>query len=228
MKIVSREQVQRVGECLLLAEIGSTKLNSSELQWMLQCLRLDPRICELAVHYFAKNWSDIHPMELRKLNSEQDSPAALAVLLEQTLNFGSIQDKKIFREWMNLVTFECPKGNNEQFFIGVYPINSSLMRENAENPYKIFLKWGFFERNLFLNKALQKTRRITLATQNRRDIVKQDLFTEGRSFTVEDYRQRVDAPLSRRQAERDLKDCGLFVARGFTRGRTYRPKKRIC
>lgn len=225
MKIISKNQLILIGNQLLVAESGRKQFPIANFEKLLECLRWDPRICELAVTFFSRNWRKINPYDLYKLNQRQESPAALAITLEHVLKFKIRSEKKLFKAWMNLILHQCPKANNEQFFIGVYPFASLLMRENSERPLKLFSKWGFFERNLFLNKAVNFSNKFTETTKEIRQNVMTQLHKDGEAFTIREYKERVSAPLSQRQAERDLQDNPLFRKVGYTRNRRYVPRR---
>ena len=94
-----------------------------------------------------------------------------------------------------------------------------LMLKDVEDSLKIYKKWGYFSRDLMINKSL-KVSATVLSTQVRHRLLTQ-LLKSRKSITVNDYLRFLENKVSRKQAERDLKKSLKLKAKGFTRGRVY-------
>jgi hypothetical protein len=189
--------------------------------------RLDPRLGELLVRYLAVGWRMLSPLDLRERNLAEVWPAVLGVLLEMTEFVCEPSEKALFSRWKDLVMEGVPRAPNEQFFVGLSRLGGKLMLRAVTESLPFYRKWGYFGRDLLVNKAnvIAQDRGQTRLTKAQRAALLDELVARcaatGRSFTVRDYREALGFWVSARQAERDLAAHPKLRARGATRGRRY-------
>ncbi|NDG85468.1 MAG: hypothetical protein EBX52_10605 [Proteobacteria bacterium] len=190
-----------------------------------QWTRFDPRLGEVWLSAFDREWRSMPPVPFRNKNLRQAVPAVLGVLLDQYYQFLCPDaDRKIFHLWRAIALDGVPEAQNEQFFIGVAPFAGSRIRFDAEQPLKIYKRWGFFGRDILLNKFSQKQpklQRTALAPAERKKALKQ-LISLKKRITVKDYIEACDGMISRRIAQKDLESEPLLEGAGSTRSRFYR------
>ena len=191
--------------------------------------RLDPRLGELLVRYLAATWRKLSPLELRECNLADVWPAAMGVLLEMTEFVCEAPEKALFSRWKDLVMEGVPRAPDEQFFVGLSRVGGKLMLRAVTESLPFYRTWGYFGRDLLVNKAnvIARDRGQTRLSKAQRAALLDELVARssatGRSFTVRDYRQALGFWVSARQAERDLAAHPKLRATGATRGRSYRP-----
>lgn len=189
-----------------------------------QWTRFDPRLAEICVLFFVRHWKELLPLKLREELLKQPWPGACAVLLEfSQRDFLESKEKQSFKNWRTLVTQGFPKSNEEQYFIGLRPIASIGMVDDARLSLAEYRKWGFLAREVLFNKQKLPSgrgRTHTIEPAVRREILKELLRARHRVTAVE-YQEELGQAISLRQAERDLKSCALLRPRGNTRGRTW-------
>ena len=196
-----------------------------------QWTRFDPRLGEIWIARFARDWRNLRPAILRDALLELPWPSAFGVLIEQTLAYGnlSLPEKKILRSISRAVLASIPTALFEAFFIGLAPFASRSMREDAENPIASYSKWGYFGRDVMINKASQKLSagefHRTEIDADRRELILKTLLQEKNRITINDYLEALEWKVSRRVAQKDLKISPVLKARGKTRARFYIRKK---
>lgn len=188
-----------------------------------QWVRFDPRLGELLVKYIEEHWQQLNPLEFNTQVAQQPWPAATAVLLEMLACLVPKVQKKLYIKWMQLVTCGVHPVDYQMFFIGTMKPGGKIMMSKAQNPSKVYLKWGFLENEILVNKAARREGQTLMAKENRILLIKK-LAKEKSRFTVSDYIVATGGNVSRRQAELDLQSTKGIRAHGHTRARTYTMK----
>lgn len=207
---------------LLLHQIPRSP-SVSELSLYSQWCRIDPRLAEIWVQFIGREWKTIHPLVLRDALLGCYWPSAAGVLLEFVAQTVPSSDANLFSKWKGLVTEGFQKGKNEQFFIGLWQLGGVLMFEDARFTRVEYRKWGYLGREN-LNRARtisrQRRKKSSLDSSTRIEILKYLLDTCEKVNTAL-YWEAIGKCVSRRQAERDLIDCGLVKGYGRTRNKFY-------
>jgi hypothetical protein len=208
---------------MLLHRVPATP-NETDLALFAQWSRFDPRLAEIWVSFLVREWERFHPLELRGALLSQPWPAAAAVLLEFTAK--RVRNRTLFPFWHRMVTESFPKGNWEQFFIGLRKIAGKAMQDDARFAFSEYRKWGYLGREILLNKSGQGSiaeegkRTHTLLPETRREILK-EMLTSSARITTDVYWEAIGRCISRRQAERDLESSSIVRACGNTRARYF-------
>ena len=190
-----------------------------------QWVRLDPRLGEIFVEYISKFWPKHNPMEINKKLKQQVWPAAFGVLLEQVPFYYSQKlkkknwNKKLFSHWSKCVMADIPQAEDEQFFIGIYKAGGKLMKEECFYSIKPYRRWGYFSKDLLINKAQPAKR--TLVPISQRKIIIDELLKSHKKITVQDYLEKINFQIHRRQAQRDLQNHKKLKPQGHTKGKYY-------
>ena len=191
-----------------------------------QWSRLDPRLGEVLVEYTAKLWQEYNPVTLNQQLKKQVWPAAFGVLLEQ-VPFYYLQNlktkkwnKKLFLYWSKCVMTDILPAKNEQFFIGLYKAGGKLAKKECFYSIKPYRQWGYFSKDLLINKA-QATEKTLIPTHQRKVIIN-ELLKSHKRITVQDYLEKINFQIHRRQAQRDLKNHKRLKAYGQTKNRYYK------
>jgi hypothetical protein len=195
-----------------------------------QWSRFDPRLGEVWLSAFDREWRSLAPVPFKNENLKQAVPAVLGVLLDQYHQFVCPEpDRKIFHHWRTIALDGVPSANHEQFFIGVAPFAGKQIRLDAEQPLKIYKRWGFFGRDVLVNKFSQKQQRLqrtALAPVERKKALAKLIHLKKR-ITVTDYIEACDGLISRRIAQKDLESEPRLEGAGSTRARYYRVSGRV-
>ncbi|NUM88784.1 MAG: hypothetical protein HUU37_06250 [Bdellovibrionales bacterium] len=191
---------------------------------MAQWSRFDPRLLEQLVSHLALYWEDISPLALRKGALASPWPATLAVVLEHAaLLFRAgkreRQELQLFSYWSKMITLGIPPAENELYFIGLSAFGGKRAREEALYSSEPYRKWGFFGRDIAIQKWSGDAPR-SLSLTARKNIAL-DLAKRERRFTVGAYLFACGNAISRRQAERDLGSFSFLDPRGKNRARVY-------
>ena len=113
---------------------------------------------------------------------------------------------------------------SEIFFMDIYSIGSKQLFEEATHATQIYKKWGYFGKDLMINKV-SCSQRTLIPLQQRRFLLDQ-LLKQKRRLKVEDYLRELNFQIHRKQAQRDLKNHPWLKVCGNTMGAIY-VKKRI-
>lgn len=189
---------------------------SDDLALYSQWSRFDPRLAEILVEYIAKNWKRIPPVSLRESLLIQPWPSVAAVLFEFVgAKLKGSHTSKLYAYWAKLITLDFKKAGGEQYFIGLRQLGGKAMLEDAAFPLQAYCRWGYLARENLVSKSTSAS----LSPQTRTEILK-TLFAGERRVRTEQYWQAIGKCVSRRQAERDLRDHPNLRACGRTKG-TY-------
>ncbi len=200
-------------------------VNLKELVLWSQWARMDPRLGEILVKHLAKYWQSINPVELNTALKKRVWPSAFGVLLEHIPFYYSqyaskkTKDKKLFFYWSKCTMANISPAQNEQFFIGLYKPGGKLMREECFYSIKPYRKWGYFAKDLMLNKA--RVSQKTLIPLPQRTALIDELIKARKKITTKDYLEKINFKIHRRQAQRDLKNHKNLRAKGNTKNRYY-------
>lgn len=194
-------------------------------EWALwsQWSRFDPRLAEQWISGLSKQWRDVSPLLLNESLRSHPWPAAAGVLLEQAWVYwdGSQEEKTLFRAWSRCVMSGVEAAPNELFFIGLRAFAGEAARRDAIESLKPYRKWGYYGRELLVNKALARKKR-TLASPGVRRRKLEELLKSRSRITVGDYIDCLGGAVGRRQAELDLQKTPRLKPIGQTQGRFYR------
>jgi hypothetical protein len=221
LKIPSTEDLMIAYDALVFARTSKRALSPEHLSAYSQWSRFDPRLAEILIEHFKLFWKQVSPLALQERLRLEPWPAALGVLLE----FVSIHpdDSAVFDAWMQFVMTNCERGQQELFFIGLRALGGDLAFEDAVLSAWAYRRWGYLGREVLINKAgasHMATSSSRISPKARRHVIHQILEQSPR-ITVNDYMQKLDGRIERRQAERDLKAHPQLRAIGNTRGRYY-------
>ncbi len=203
---------------------SGVSLSVSALVCFAQWTRFDPRLGELWLTALDRQWRSMAPVEVRRENLTQASPAALGVLLDQYKNFLCPRDdKRLFQFWSSTALEGVLPANHENYFIGVQGFANQRVREDAEWPIKSFKKWGFMGRDVFLNKFSLKQKslqRTGIGAIERHKILAELIQFKDR-ITVNDYIAACGDLISKRVAQKDLQSFSGVKCVGNTRAKFY-------
>ena len=189
--------------------------------------RVDPRLAELLIGYFVRNFRSLSPLDLRETNLRSPLPASLAVLIEfasaEAKGGLSKEESEAFRAWAKSLLWKIPPAPPQIFFIrNGKPSPERDLRE-VYGTLRTFRRWGFFGSSAPLpGKGSQGC--TLLPKARRREILKNLLRLHG-SLRVEDYIQACGGAVHRGTAERDLATTPDLAPIGRTRARRYRKGK---
>lgn len=215
-EIPSAERLQRVYALLQAGGAVDEKQIALWSQWV----RFDPRLGEQMVVFLHSEWRRIDALKLNLELHRQPWPAAMGVLLETAKLLHPAREQAVFGNWCRLVMSEVEPVSPQQFFIGMYALGGRRMFEEALKATDIYLTWGYLGKDLMVNKAPPLN--LTLVPADRRRVVLQSMIDRGLPIDVETYRRELGYFVSRRQAQRDLKEHPQLKSSGFTRARKYR------
>ena len=226
MKGLSRIPDQKkISKAYRALQVFPNSIKVKDLVLWSQWARLDPRLGEILVEYISKFWSKHNPLEINKKLKQQVWPAAFGVLLEQVPFYYSQKlknkkwNKKLFSHWSKCVMADISRAKNEQFFIGIYKAGGKLMKEECFYSIKPYRQWGYFSKDLLINKA--RLFKGTLIPISQRKAILDELLKSRKKITVQDYLEKMDFQIHRRQAQRDLKNHKKLKPHGQTKGRYY-------
>lgn len=189
--------------------------------------RIDARLAELLVNFFAQKFARINPFEIWTENNALPQPETLAVILE--FSELRLQDKNLlaaFSAWRETAIFNLKPAPLQLFYIPPGAPKPEKMRMEIKQSLKPFRKWGFAGMEgiaLGSKTPHSQKRNRTLLDKSARLLILEKLARSKDPFKVEDYLRACDFHISRRTAERDLKNHPTLRGRGSTRGRTYWP-----
>ena len=204
-----------------------TKVSDQKLALYSQWVRLDPRLGEIMIQHIAQFWMQYNPIELNRQIQLQIWPSVFCVLLEQVPFY--FEQKKIkinfslFQKWANCVKDSIVPAPNQLFFVSLYPLGSKRLIESATHATQIYKKWGFFEKDLLINKAIPPKK--TLIPTEQRKLILEELLKKKQKITVKDYLRELNFQIHIKQAQRDLKAQTFLYPYGKTKARVYIYKK---
>ncbi|MBI1860379.1 MAG: hypothetical protein HYR96_05620 [Deltaproteobacteria bacterium] len=212
--IPSEKQLAKVYTKLL--HPGTQSPSPNELITYANWTRFDPRLAEIWVASVSRGWPEIHPMEINRAALASPWPATLGVLLEFTRSLVETdsQLRDSFRHWRALAVQGIPPAKSELYFLGLRALGSDASREDAALSTTEYDHWGYLGReNLLAKKGtsrLSKDKRKTILAQFARD---------RKRVKTSDYWNAVGRCITRRQAEREIKESGYFRPHGNTSSR---------
>lgn len=178
--------------------------------------RFDPRLGEIWLTYVHTNWKAYNPIDLRVQILESAWPAVTGVLLDFAKS-AHVKDT-LFGLWASLVTEGLPKSNNELFFIGLRQLGGKAMFEDAAYSSEEYRKWGFLGRESLINKKQKLVVRPPVR------LLMLDALIESNPrnrIRTADYWSLLGKCISKRQAERDLKNHPSLRSVGRTKAKYF-------
>lgn len=215
---------RELGEAYQVLQIEPERAGLPELAFWSQWSRFDPRLGEQWISHLSRYWKEISPLAFREALLAQPWPAAAGVLLEQAALIGKTSDKRLFRTWKNCVMSGIEPAPHEQFFIGLRAFAGEEMRQDCLQTLKPYRRWGYFGREILLNKAQSRQGRSTWISASVRRKTLSALLAKHDRIRVQDYIDALEGAISRRQAQLDLHGFPGLEARGQTQGRSYRKR----
>ena len=203
---------------------GDRAITETQYALFSQWGRFDPRLAEQVVSALVRDWKTLSPVVFNHELLKQPWPAAMGVLFEM-LRYHQHWLKSETAQlnfWSQCVMAEIPLGHDENYFIGTRSFAGKGAFDDAVLSIKAYRKWGFFGRDLLINKESGEH---TLVSSDARHVAIVSLLLEKKVFTVNDYIQKLGGDIGRRQAQRDLRKFPRLKAFGSTRSRNYRRTK---
>jgi hypothetical protein len=182
-----------------------------------QAARHDPRLLWVVVELLARSYARFNPLELRRGALRARWPAALAVALDfarQAAPSAELDD------YARFVTGPIGPARGERFFLGTHAFGGALARRDAEESLAEYKRWGYLAREAPFAKELGSAARGTLERNERRNLLRRLAERRG-NVSLADYVEALRGTVSRRQAQRDLRDAPFLKKRGNTRGASY-------
>lgn len=179
--------------------------------------RFDPRLAEIWVAFMAIHWQQFDPLKIRTEILKGAWPACTNVLLEFVRR--KLSHPQLFTLWKKLVTTEIPKAPGEQFFIGLRILGGKSMLDDAVYSSEEYRKWGYLSRENLIPKSSGNQ----LSAATRQEILR-ELIKSSPQVTTEAYWNAIGRCISRRQAERDLKQNRWLRPKGNTKARFFIPR----
>ena len=216
LEIPNNPQLQNAYHAL---QSSRSRHTSTKIALWSQWSRLDPRLGESLVLFLAKNWKSFSPIKLQNALLQQPWPAAFGVLVEHVK---IILNDRLFYRWSECVMTHISPANHEQFFIGLRSFAGKLMLEDSIFSLDLYLKWGYFSRDILINKFSSLKNPPTLISRSRRTLALKELLSTKKRITVKDYREKLGWAVNIRQAQRDLSAFSGIQSQGQTKSRFYR------
>lgn len=224
LSIPSNPDIQTAHEKLIECQRSGGSLSME--QWVLfaNWARFDPQLAEIWVRTMSESWRGLPPFLLREANLRYKEPATLGLLLEHVrILVSDALENEIYGFWKRAVCAGVPPARGEAFFIGVRDFASKGTREDAESSLEIYLKWGFFGRDVLVNKFLkmQESAPKTFLSPDKRKRILRRLLKGRKQVRCEDYIGACNGAISRRMAQMDLARFPKIKITGNTRNRRY-------
>ena len=191
--------------------------------------RLDARLAEILVQFFAKNYSEIPILSFWEVNLASPEPAVLGVLLgfsrNRVLQMKGRRELTKFLIWQRAVLTGVKKAPFQKFFVDDGRPNPGRAMREIENSKKVFKSWGFYSSEYLSSRetkliTLNKLGATRLSPEDRRGKLL-ELMTRKEPFRVSDYIKICGGQLHPRTAERDLRSMKGLKRKGSTRSRYY-------
>jgi hypothetical protein len=182
-----------------------------------QAARHEPRLLWVVVELLARSYERFNPLELRRAALRARWPAAVAVALEFARQVAPSAE---LDDYARFVTAAIAPARGERFFAGTRAFGGALARRDAEESLAEYKRWGYLAREAPFAKELGSPARGTLERTERRNLLRRLAERRG-SVSLAEYQEALRGTVSRRQAQRDLRDASFLVKRGNTRGARY-------
>jgi hypothetical protein len=218
-------------------------LTEEDLVLYSQWVRFDPRLGEILIDFLYSHWSQFSALKIQTLfyhdslgsSSRYPWPQVWGVLCEHVellfkLRKTSKDDLDNFKLWASICCLRMVRSDvYESFFIFHTTFGGIRAQESAEKANDLYLRWGYLESHLLLNKSLFTMKHRTyLSSDRRKGIFDQYLkaaLESGQKITVADYRASCEGLVSIRQAQLDFKQwltAYRLKAVGRTKNKFYR------
>lgn len=209
-------------------QTSSTCLPLGHLALWACWVRFDPRLGEQWIEHLQKHWTKIHPLELNRYLQKQVWPAAAGPLLEQIPLFSqwSAKERHVFEAWSTCVMSGISAMPYQLYFIGLRSFGGEIARKDVMLSLKSYVRWGFYSRELLVNKAIQKHCHTDLTPESRERVLASLIDSQDRIF-VKDYIAAAGGAISIRQAQLDLKKQPNLIKVGKTKGSFYQKIQQV-
>jgi len=207
---------------------GHPAISIEEWVSFAEMARFDPRLGEVWIARLKKDFKTISPFQLNEEALRRlREPAMIGVLLDHVSLLLAPSDRNGFSHWKALALNEIKKAPYQSFFIGLYAFANESLREAARCPHPIYARWGFYARDLMINKAQRWSDRPsrTFVKPDERRAVLDQLIRKRERIETRDYLRELNGLVSRRQAEIDLSLHPKLIKRGQTRGAFWVKKR---
>ena len=192
-----------------------------------QWARFDPRLAEVWIDYMGRNWKAWSPMTIQNAALALPWPAAMGPLFEHIRLFKTLRaDRKAFGHWMSCAMSGCTPATGELYFIALHALGGKSALQESQRATRPYSRWGYAGTGTLINKDALTLRRgrHTLISKERRAAVLRELLRGRDRITVSDYVEALQAQVSRRTAELDLKASPQLKRQGNTRAASYRKR----
>lgn len=185
-------------------------------------VRFDPRLGEQWIEHLKKHWAKINPLEFNRHLRKQAWPASAGPLLEQIPLFSQwrVSEHHAFEAWSSCVMSGIPLMPYQLYFIGLRALGGEMVRKDVMLSLKSYIRWGFYSRELLVNKATQKHCYTDLTPESREQILASLIHNQDK-ILVKDYIAAAGGAISTRQAQLDFKKQPNLVKVGKTKGSYY-------
>lgn len=191
-----------------------------------QWARLDPRLAEILTGYLCTNWAGLNVLKLLQELSAQPWPRAILVPLrfvEAVFVDSTEIPRAVLRGLINTIEEAFPEKSNDLFFIPLQRMNRVLLDQALDFQSLPYRRSGYIGAASLLAKGRMPAEATIIGRQERGRVLEDLIRTmhRGEILAVEDYIERCQGRVSRRQAQRDLEASPKLKAVGFTRAKRY-------
>lgn len=186
---------------------------------------------KLLTGYLYANWPGLNALKLLQALSAQPWPRAILVPLrfvETALVDTNLIDtteipRTVLRGLIKTIEEAFPQKSNDLYFIPLQRMNRVLLDQALDFQSLPYRRSGYIGAASLLAKGRMPDDSTIVGRQERARILDELIRTlqRGEILAVEDYIQRCQGRVSRRQAQRDLKASPKLKAIGFTRSKRY-------
>lgn len=180
--------------------------------------RFDPRLFEILVKFFIKNWRDLDPLHVRMLYKQMECPQTVAVICEFAKLAMLGKEAELFFEYLMAgilpVSFQF-------YFHNLYKPGGDMARRAVEEGVYEFKKWGFFANKLPIADSLERRTVGSLDVVSRRNVLAR-IVKDKKEISLGDYLKEIRNGISRQQALADIKSSGFLKRIGKGRGAKWK------
>lgn len=182
-----------------------------------QASRYDPRMLWVVVELLARGYERFNPLALRRAAELARWPATLAVALEFARQAAPCAE---LDDYARFVTARILPACGERFFPATWAPGTAMARRSEDESLAEYKRWGYLAREIPISKELASPACGTMERSERRNLLRRLAERRG-SVNLAEYVEALHGTVSRRQAQRDLRDAPFLVKRGNTRGASY-------
>lgn len=172
--------------------------------------------------FFAKEWKHLASGDLNFAALSTDWPQTLAVILNSTEQLIPSTERKQFKLWVASSIFNIKPVDYQSYFIGVNAFGSKAIYRAADQPLKVFSRWGFYASDSFV--PAHKLSGMKESSQYSKEIRMKKIadFLKGKSrFFLKEFLEYTEYKISIRQAQRDFAEVKRIKKCGNTKNTWY-------